>query len=503
MQRSAIFEPVYGEPVATDSPQQDAPYFEALVAHGTRMPHRMHVPGHGGGSGADRAFTRTIGQAALALDLPRDIHGVDLGPSPTPYEQAESLAAAAYEAGRTWFLTNGASQANHAICLALATDGQPVVVQRNCHGSVVDGLVLSGGLPSWVMPHCDPRTGIAGVVTPALLRAALRAQPEARTAIIVSPTYFGAVADIAGCAAVAREADVALVVDGAWGAHFGFHPVLPPNPIQAGATVLVTSTHKHAGSLTQSAMLHVAPGHPALEQRLERSVRMLRSTSPSSLLLASLDVTRRQLASRGQEVLGGAMATARRLRDGFARIAGCRIVGDRSDDPGACAWDPLRIAVDLRRSGARADDVARRLRETHDVHVELILAGCVVFVVPLGMSDDDANHVVAALSEVVATAEAQADESPRPVTVPRPGPPLLSPRAAFVGLTESVPLDRAIGRIGAEAVSAYPPGIPFLLPGEEVTENAVMALLESRAAGARIHGAADPTLGHLLVTVEA
>lgn len=488
-------------PSQDEAPSQyDAPYFEALVAHEARGPHRMHVPGHGGGRGADPAFVRTIGLAAFALDFPRDVHGVDIGASPTPYEQAETLAASAYAAGRTWFLTNGASQANHAIMLALAAEGEQIVVQRNCHGSVIDGLVLSGGAPTYVMPHYDPGTGIAGVVTPKALREALRAAPGARTAVIVSPTYFGAVADIAGCAAVAHEADVTLVVDGAWGPHFGFHPVLPGNALEAGADVLVTSTHKHAGSLTQSAMLHVARDRPELEHRLERSVRMLRSTSPSSLLLASLDVTRRQLAYRGQELLGNTMAIARRLREGFERVAGCRVIGKPTDDPGARAWDPLRIGVDLRRSGARADDVARRLREVHDVHPELVLAGCVVFVVPLGMPADEADAVVSAFSEVIATADTDQTGTVGTVTVPRPGLPRVSPRAAFVGRTQSLALGRAVGRTSAEAVSAYPPGIPFLLPGEEITADAVQALLEAVDAGARIHGASDPSLRRLVVT---
>ena len=191
-----------------DRRQPTAPYLDALVAHGFRGSTRFHVPGHKGGDGADPGLRRAIGDNALLLDIPQDTEGIDLGPSPTPYELAEELAAEAYGARRTWFLTNGATQGNHAVCLALAPLGAPVVVQRNCHASVIDGLVLSGGLPTWVAPQYEPVLGMAHGVTPESLKAALDATPDARAAFIVSPTYYGMAADVEGCAKVAHAAGV-------------------------------------------------------------------------------------------------------------------------------------------------------------------------------------------------------------------------------------------------------------------------------------------------------
>src|SRR3954454_11846539 len=239
--------------------QPSAPYLDAVVAYGFRGPGRFHVPGHKGGEGADPGLRHAIGDNALLIDIPQDIHGIDLGPEPTPYQQAEQLAADAHGAARTWFLTNGATQGNHALALALAPLGARVVAQRNSHASLVDGLVLSGGLPAFVAPEYDSSLGMAHGVEPAALERAIAAAPQARTVFIVSPTYYGMCADVAGCAEVCHAAGLPLVVDQAWGPHFGFHPALPPSALQQGADAVLTSTHKIVGSLTQSALLHVAP----------------------------------------------------------------------------------------------------------------------------------------------------------------------------------------------------------------------------------------------------
>src|SRR5664279_4314826 len=280
-----------------------APYLEAIVSYGFRGSVRFHVPGHKGGPGADPGLRSAIGERALALDICQDIEGIDTGPTPTPYQRAEDLAAVCYGAGQTWFLTNGATQGNHALCLSLARPGEHVLVQRNSHASVVDGLVLSGGSASFIAPEYDAELGMAHGVTPEALEQALERDPRTRAAFIVSPTYYGMSADIAACSEVAHAACAALVVDNAWGAHFGFHPALPESPLRLGADAVLASTHKIVGSLTQSAMLHVAREGRVDADAVGRAVRLVRTTSPSSLLLASLDSARRQLAVHGEALL--------------------------------------------------------------------------------------------------------------------------------------------------------------------------------------------------------
>jgi arginine decarboxylase len=294
--------------------QPTAPYLDAVVAYGFRGAGRFHVPGHKGGPGADPALRFALGDRALAVDVPQDMEGIDIGPAPTPFQRAEQLAAEAYGAARTWFLTNGATQGNHALCLALAPLGSRVVAQRNSHASVVDGLVLSGGVPSFVAPEYDADLGMAHGVRPAALERTLAETPDARAAFIVSPTYYGMAADVEGCAEVAHAAGVPLVVDQAWGPHFGFHPDLPRSAASQGADAVLTSTHKIAGSFTQSAMLHVVDAERIDVGAVARAMRLLRTTSPSSLLLASLDAARRQLAVHGEAILHETLAAVRRTR---------------------------------------------------------------------------------------------------------------------------------------------------------------------------------------------
>src|SRR3954463_2590127 len=308
--------------------QPTAPYLDAVVAYGFRGSTRFHVPGHKAGTGADLGVRTAIGWQTLKLDIPQDIHGVDLGPEPTPFQRAEELAAEAYGAARSWFLTNGASQGNHALCLALAPLGAPLVAQRNAHASVIDGLVLSGGLPTWLAPEYEPELGMAHGITPESLDRALAKTPGARVAMMVSPTYYGMAAAVAGCPEVAPARGVPLVFDQSWGPHLGFHDELPPGALSQGADAMLTSVHKIAGSLTQSALLHVSDSGRIDPDAVARTLRLVRSTSPSSLLMASLDGARRPLVLQGRALLAGPIPASRRTAATIEMIPGCRVVGD-------------------------------------------------------------------------------------------------------------------------------------------------------------------------------
>jgi arginine decarboxylase len=485
--------------------QPTAPYLDAVVAYAFRGPGRYHVPGHKGGPGADPGLRKAIGLDGLAADVPQDIHGIDLGPSPTPYERAERLAADAFGAARSWFLTNGATQGNHTLCLALAPLGTRIVAQRNSHASIVDGLVLSGGVPSFVAPEYDEERGITHCVTPDALEQALREAPDAKAAFVVSPTYFGMAADIAGLAEVAHAAGVPLVVDQSWGPHFGFNEALPPTALSQGADVMLTSTHKIAGSLTQSAMLHVGHGARVDAGAIGRALRLLRSTSPSSLLIASLDGARRQLALHGEQLLWETLNAIEVAREKLQTIDGIALV-DASliRQMGVAHYDPLRIVLDVRGTGRTGYEIADALRRSYDVHVELPMQATVVFVVGLGESAvalrrlaGDVDEVVKRLAEPGATA---------PIVPPKTSlrnEMALPPREAFLGAAEQVAVAAAVGRVSCESIAAYPPGVPALLPGERISAETVAYLRELAASGARLHGASDPSFETINVLQEA
>jgi arginine decarboxylase len=493
--------PGWHPPGVRSAAQPTAPYLEAVMAYASRGSTRFHVPGHKGGAGADPGLCAAIGEAALTADIPQDIEGIDLGPDPTPYHRAELLAAEAHGAARSWFLTNGASQGNHALCLTLAPLGASVVVQRNSHASVIDGLVLSGGHPTFVAPEYEQELGMAHGVTPAALERGLAETPGARAAFIVSPTYYGMAADIDGCAEVCHAAGVPLVVDQAWGPHFGFHPGLPASALTQGADAVLTSTHKIVGSLTQSAMLHVSGGGRIDPAAVARTVRLVRSTSQSALLMASLDAARRQLAVHGEALLERTIEASQRARAKIAAVPGAAVIGEGFvGRPGVAGWDPLRIVIDVRATGCTGYEVAAALRGGYDIHVELATHATLVLILGL----DEPVHALESFARDFAQTVRRIERpGEAPALVRAPGSleneVVVAPREAFLGDAETVPVDEASGRVSAESIAGYPPGVPALLPGERITTEAVAYLRELRDAGARLHGASDAAFETIFV----
>jgi arginine/lysine/ornithine decarboxylase len=486
------------------SEQPTAPYLDAVVAFAFRGAARYIVPGHKGGPGADPALRKAIGVDALAADVPQDIPGIDIGPSPTPYERAEMLAAEAFGAKRSFFLTNGATQGNHTMCLALAPLGTRIVAQRNSHASIVDGLVLSGGIPSFVAPEYDEVLGITHCVTPASLKTALDNAPDAKAAFIVSPTYYGMAADIAALAEVTHSKGIPLVVDQSWGPHFGFNNRLPPTAISQGADAMLTSTHKIAGSLTQSAMLHISDSGRVDPGAVARALRLLRTTSPSSLLMASLDSARRQLAMHGEQLLHETLEAIRIAREKLHTIEGLALVDAAMiGRMGVAGYDPLRIVLDVRNTGRTGYEIAEELRHCYDVHVELPMQATVVLVVGLVESAATLLRVAGDIEEVVK--RLRVPQAIAPIVPPAASlgyEVAVPPREAFLGKAEQVAVDNAAGRISCESIASYPPGVPALLPGERISVDTIEYLRALADSGARLHGASDPAFRTINVLIE-
>ncbi len=487
--------------------QEEVPYLDALCSYARRDPARLHVPGHKGGPGADPGLIEAIGEQALALDIPALTYGIDLGEPPTPFELAQRLAAEAWGARRAWFLVNGASQGNIAAGLALAHAGEEVVVQRNAHSSTIDALVLSGLRPTFVVPELDAELGIAHCLTPAALDEALARTPGAAGAWVTSPTYFGAAADVAALARVAHERGVPLVVDEAWGAHMAFHEALPQHALAAGADLVVSSTHKIVGSLTQSAILHLgAEGATMLDEDVvDRAVTLTESTSPNALLCGSLDAARRQAAVNGRELLQRTMTELARAREQIREIEGLDVLDERlAGRPGVFAYDPLRLAVDVRGIAASGYELARLLREIGDINLELY--GQNVIVAVFGMAERDvpeAQRLVDALREAVRRVGLDPGGERASFAAPPPwGELAMSPREAYLGPQEVVSAERATGRVAAESLATYPPGIPNVLPGERLTAETLAYVRRTLEQGGSVRGASDRLLHTVRVVVE-
>jgi lysine decarboxylase len=487
--------------------QRRAPYLEALNDYADRIPARLHVPGHKGGPGADPGLMGAIGERALAMDIPALTHGIDVGVDPTPFEEAQQLAAEAWGAKRAWFLINGASQGNISAGLALAHKGRELVVQRNAHSSTIDALVLSGMRPTFVAPEVDPELGIAHCLTPEALDRALSETPAAVGALVISPTYFGACADVRSLAEVAHAHGVALVVDEAWGAHLAFHEALPEHALSAGADLVISSTHKIVGSLTQSAMLHLGPGSAEWlgEDVVDRAVTLTESTSPNSLLYGSLDAARRQAAVHGAELLEYTMAELAVARAEIKAIEGLDVLDERMvGRAGVHGYDPLRLAVDVRGIAASGYELASLLREIDDINLELY--GQHVIVAVFGMGErrlSEANRLVGALREAAARVGPDpGGERASFAAAPPWGELAMTPREAYLGAQEVVPADLAVGRIAAESLATYPPGIPNVLPGERLTAETLAYIQGTLELGGSVRGASDRLLRTVRVVAE-
>ncbi len=488
-----------------DSKQDNTPYVDALLEYSARQTGRFQVPGHKGGLAADPAMVELVGMTGLVNDIPSVTEGVDIGPEPTPFQQAQLLAAEAWGAKRSWFLINGASQGNHATSMALGHMGEEMVVQRNVHSSIIDGLVLNGMRPTFVSPELDPDLGIAHGLTPASLAAALDATPNAVAALVVSPTYFGACADVAGLAEVTHSRGLPLIVDEAWGAHLHFHPDLPPDALSCGADLVTSSTHKIVGSLTQAAMLHLGHGDRIDPAIVDRCVSLVETTSPSGLLTGSLDAARRLAAVHGEALLTETLAAIKKTREEIVQIPGLDVLDESMvGQPGVAGWDPLRLSIDVRGTGSTGYRLAKRIFYAQGIDLELYSENVVVGI--FGIAEPAAEtgaRLVAALRASVGELEAEPGPAQEKLAPPPPwGELVMTPREAYLGPQEVIPFDQAAGRIAAEGLAAYPPGIPNVLPGERLTTETLDYIRESIAHGGYVRGGSDRELKTLRVALE-
>ena len=420
----------------------------------------------------------------------------------SPLAEAQALAARAWGARRTWFLTGGASQANRVGALALGGLGgpeQPVIVQRSAHSSFIDGIILSGILPVFLQPTVDTSFGMAHGVSVASLKRTLSETKDAKGVYLVSPSYFGAVSDVSALARVAHDAGVPLMVDAAWGAHFGFHPDLPQNPVVLGADLVVSSTHKLGGSLTQSAMLHLGDGPFAaeLEPLIQRAIAVSQSTSMSSLLLASLDIARHSLENGGERI-GASIAAANQLRSAIRERGRFGIVSDSWHGDDIVAADPLRVSIDVRRGGLNGHAAQHELIDSAGIYTEISTEACIVAFIGPGLEPDSERFLSAlhALDAHGRLAYVEADT----LALPPPGALRIRPREAWLATSVTLPATAAVGRISTDSLAAYPPGVPNVLPGEVLTREVVDFLRHTAASsGGYVRGAVDSAVDQLRV----
>ena len=458
----------------------DAPLLAGYLAALDRRAAGEHVfctPGHKGSTALTGSVVAGDVSVYGGLDTIKTAHA--------RVAEAERRAARLFGADVCRFSVGGSTHCNQTLALSLGAPGDEVVVSRTLHRSVLLGLVLAGLEPVWVTPEVDPATGLAAGYAPERVAAALTEHPGAVAVFLSDPDYVGTYSDIGAHADVAHDAGVPLVVDAAWAAHFGFHPALPGHALSLGADAMVTSVHKTLPAYNQAAILLVR-SHRIATARLAPAFEATHTTSPSGAIMASIDASRALLEHHGERLIGAMLTAVLDARRRLAQIDGVRVL----DGPGV---DPAKLTVALAGTGAHGVSVEADLIAA-GVPVELADRDTLVAVVTVADDDRALRRLTDALADSIERHRgAPRTVAPTATWIVEPSP-VVAPREAFFGRSETVVAAEAVGRVSAELIAPYPPGVPVLAPGELVTERALDALLAARDDGVRIAYARSPGL---------
>lgn len=479
--------------------QAETPLFRTLLAHTAKQPIQFHIPSHKGGRGMETEFQQFIGDNALSLDLINIAPLDDLHHPTGAIKYAQDLAAEAFGADHTFFSVQGTSTAIMTMVLATVGPGETILVPRNVHKSVLTAIILADARPVFLHPEVDYTLGLMHGLSVETVAEGFRQHPDARALVVINPTYFGVAADLKGIVDVAHAYNVPVLVDEAHGVLTCFHEGLPISAMQAGADMAATSVHKLGGSMTQSSILNVRNG--LVDARhVQVVMSMLTTTSTSYLLLASLDTARKQLALYGHVKVERAIQLASSARERINHIAGLYCPGKEIlQNSATFAIDPTKLTVCVKDLGLSGYDVEVMLREEFQIEVELSDLYNILCLISWGDEAADVDRLVQAL-EAIAAAHYQQNHPQHPeVRVPEIAVLRMPPRAAFYARTESVLLQESVGRIIAEMIMVYPPGIPVLLPGEEVRQDNVDYIEENLRAGLPVQGPDDPEIRYVKV----
>jgi arginine decarboxylase len=489
--------------ISPDLSQHQTPIFTALQEWVNKSHAPFYTPGHKRGQGMNSLPIDRWGKAVFGWDLP-ELPGLDNLHAPVGIiAAAQDLAAATFGARQTLFLTNGSTAGIIAAILATCGEGDKIILPRNIHTAAIAGLIHAGAVPIFITPEYDRQLDLAHGVTPEAVKIVLERHPDAKAVMVVYPTYYGACGDLAAIAEIVHSYDLPLLVDEAHGAHFSFHPDLPPAALAAGADLTVQSTHKLLGALTQSAMLHLNSDRID-PQRVSQALRSIQSTSPSYLLLASLDAARQQMALHGRQLMDETLALARIARAEIAQIPGLRVLELAQPTPGFSYLDPTRLTVTvtgLNLTGFAADEI---LTDELGVVAELPSRQHLTLIISLGNTRTDIDRLVSGFSNLATNYRQDI-----PLQLPQicPPEPILtematSPRHASRAKHECVASNNAIGKISAESICPYPPGIPVVIPGEIITADALEYLRQILALGGELVGCSDLSLQTIAIVNE-
>jgi len=482
--------------------QFETPLFDALKTYVENETIAFHVPGHKKGQGMHSHFRDFVGDNVLSMDV-TVFKSVDSLHNPrSVIKRAQELAAEAYGSDSCFFSVHGTSGAIQVMIMSVVGFGDKILVPRNVHKSVTAGIILSGCHPIYMQPEVDDVVGVALNVTPEMVKTSLEEHPDAKAVLIINPTYYGVTTDIEKIAAIAHGYSIPLIVDEAHGPHLKFSDKLPISAMEAGADMCAQSTHKLVGALTQGSLLHVR-GTLIDVNRVKSLMNMMHTTSPSYILMASLDVARMQMVKEGKWLLEQTVKLAHHLRYMINTIPGLYCFGEEVLSlKGAYGFDPTKITINSRGIGLSGYDLEKMLAENYKIQVELSDMYNVLAVVTIGDTEDSVSKLYNALKSISDEMK-QVYYLERPIELPKIPLRTMSPREAYYSCSKRMPLDESVGEICAEMIMAYPPGIPIITQGEIISDEIIRYIKVLKMAGLDIQGTEDPDVNHIKVVEQA
>jgi len=479
--------------------QTKTPLFDALMEYVNNKTIPFHVPGHKKGQGMWNDFKNFVGINVLSMDV-TVFKQVDSLHKPTgAIKAAQELAADAYNADYTFFSIHGTSGAIQAMIMSVVGPGDKIIIPRNVHKSVTAGIILSGAAPVYMQPEIDNAVGVALNVTPETVENTLESNPDAKAVLIVNPTYYGVSTDIEKIVRIVHSYGIPLIVDEAHGPHLHFNSKLPISAVDAGADICSQSTHKIIGSMTQSSLLHVRKGFIDVN-RVKTVMSLLQTTSPSYILLASLDAARKQMVMEGEKLLDQTIELASYARESINKIEGYYCFGDEVlNKKGAYAFDPTKITITCKDLGLSGYELERILAEKYFIQPEMSDLYNVLCVFSLGDTKETIDKLIYALKEISDVQCCSLRRKIEILDVPNIPEQMLTPRDAFNSMTVSIPLSDSMGQISAEFLMAYPPGIPILCPGEMITKEIIDYVKALKEANLYVQGTEDPEVNNIKV----
>ncbi|HHV78994.1 MAG TPA: aminotransferase class I/II-fold pyridoxal phosphate-dependent enzyme [Firmicutes bacterium] len=484
--------------------QNRTPLVSALKTYSSTV--RFHMPGHRGSNSAPAELLELIGERGVSYDV-TGVLGLDDLHQPTGVlKEVQALIADAFGASESYMVVNGTSAAVHAMILSTVRPGKKILIPRNIHKSILSGIILSGAIPVFCTPEYDEYLGIAMGVSPEALETSIRRHGPVDAVLLVNPTYYGITTDLQKLCQIGHDSSATMIVDEAHGPHFRFHRALPPPALDCGADMCAHGMHKILGSLTQSSLLHVK-GDRVERWRVQGALRLIQSTSPSYLLMASLDAARKQMVTQGYDLLEKALRMARELRNEVNEISGLVCFGrEILGRPGVIDLDETKVTVSVKELGITGYQAEEYIRHKFNIQAEMSDLFNVLFIVSFANTEQDIKRLIEALKALSRESKAMSNKKVQSIlkqasTIVLPPEPefRMTPREAFFAPSERMPLEKAVGRVSAETVTCYPPGIPILYPGEVISDTEADYLRMVRATSLRVSGPEDTQLRWLRV----